>query len=400
MRFVTAAAGRRDNYQVPIALADAGLLASHVTDAYAPDLLVPVLKHCGVFGEKILRRHNINLSSCLVHPSRRLVARKFCSAFIPSQTLSCGDQDPISWSALAQARRHDAGLMLYAGYGYQAFMAEPLSARPRVLVQYHPHIRDSATILRADADRYPFLASAVEQLKRDELDTTNLPELEVADLVICNSSFTASTCESLGVEKKKLLVIPLGIDLLGIDPFPTPGLACKDELQCEFLFVGTGIQRKGLHHLLMAWKRAKLKKSHLTIVSRWIDPEIRLAVDPGDRVTWLNSVSNRKLMNIYRKSHIFVLPSIIEGFGYVYLEAMAHGCFCIGTSNTGLPDVGSLNSCSIVPPGDITALMDALHLAELRHYEIKFNRSLIAADAKRRSWSDFRDDIVNAILSL
>jgi len=216
MRFVTAAAGRRDNYQVPIALANAGLLASHVTDAYAPDLFVPVLKHCGTFGEKILRRHNIDLPSCLVHPSRRLAARKLCSILTPFQNLFCGDQDPISWSALAQARRYDAGLMLYAGYGYQAFMAEPLSARPRVLVQYHPHIRDSAIILRADADRYPFLASAVEQLKRDKLDTTNLPELEVADLVVCNSSFTASTCESLGIEKGKLLVFPFEID-----PFPT-----------------------------------------------------------------------------------------------------------------------------------------------------------------------------------
>ena len=32
MQIVTAAAGRRDGYQVPVALSEAGLLAAHVTD--------------------------------------------------------------------------------------------------------------------------------------------------------------------------------------------------------------------------------------------------------------------------------------------------------------------------------------------------------------------------------
>ena len=39
------------------------------------------------------------------------------------------------------------------------------------------------------------------------------------------------------------------------------------------LFVGSGVQRKGLHHLLHAWHRARLPAdSELTLVCRNLDP--------------------------------------------------------------------------------------------------------------------------------
>ncbi len=389
MSFVTAAAGRRDNYQVPVALAEAGLLACHVTDAYAPDRLVPLLHRLGPIGEKALRRHNLGLPSRLVHLSRRLGARKMASALFPwLSTHFANDQDPISLSALAQAQIHQAGLLLYAGYAFKAFTAEARGARRRGLVQYHPHIRDSASILRADAKRYPFFSAALEQLAGDEHDSTNLPELEIADLVICNSSFTAATCQSLGVSSEKLCVIPYGID-------PVPILDHSDGpwSGCRFLFVGTGIQRKGLHHLLLAWKRANLKRSRLTIVSRWLDPGIRASIDPGDAVSWLTSVTNQGLAEIYSQSNVFVMPSLVEGFGYVYLEAMASGCFCIGTPNTGLPDFGSELSRVLVPAGEIEALASALCRAEDKCLSNMFSRREIAAEATRRSWADFRGDI-------
>jgi len=404
MKFVTAAAGRRDDYQVPIALAEAGLLGCHVTDFYVPDVLVPLLENMGHQGQRLLRRHTSKLPSRLVHASRRLAMRHLAGSLIaPLRSRLASDQDPISWGALRQARQRHAGLLLYAGYAYQAFSAEPRNARPRGLIQYHPHIRDSAAILRADAKRYPFIRTALQELESDEQDPTNQPELEIADLVICNSSFTAATCQCLGITERKLLVIPYGIDPLppaapSTEPFqfPTTGKSWK----CRFLFVGSGIQRKGLHHLLLAWKQADLKHSQLSIVSRWIDPEIQEAIDPGDNVVWRQSVSNHELDYIYRQSDVFVLPSLIEGFGYVYLEAMARGCFCIGTPNTGLPDIGDDDSRLLVPIHELKLLTLALREAEDRRTQNQLDRRHIALTASKRSWSDFRRDVARAANSL
>lgn len=397
-KIVSAAAGRRDGYQVPLALAEVGLLACHVTDAYAPDRLVPLFKRFGLIGQKILLRHNINLPSRLVHPSSRLSLRKVVSALAADlRPIFANDQDQISLSALSKARQRQSCLLLYAGYGYKAFTAEPRSARRRGLIQYHPHIRDSAAILRADAERYPFMCSALEELSRDEQDPTNLPELEIADLVICNSSFTAATCSSLGIAASKLLVIPYGIDPLPPIAASSSGPLTRDSSFCRFLFVGSGIQRKGLHHLLLAWKQASLNQSQLTIVSRWIDPEIRSAIDPGEGVHWLVSVSNQQLDQLYQETDVFVMPSLVEGFGYVYLEAMARGCFCIGTANTGLPDVATAESAAVIAAGDLDQLGAALQMAEQRSRQGGFDRAAIAAAGLARRWCDFRADVVAAV---
>lgn len=396
VQIVTAAAGRRDDYQVPIALATVDLLACHVTDVYAPDVLEPLLGRLGSHGRRILRRHSPLLPSRLVHCSGRLAARKAAATFISALSGPLqGDQDPISWSALRQARRHHAALLLYAGYAYRAFTAEPRSARKRGLIQYHPHIRDSAAILRADAERYPFIRRALEELRCDEQDQTNITELEIADVVICNSSFTAATCRSLGIDPDKFKVIPYGID-----PVPISFRSAERSSQCQFIFVGSGIQRKGLHHLLLAWRQANLTHSQLTIVSRQIDPEIRSAIDPGEGVLWLDSVSNQELDQLYRQSDVFVLPSLIEGFGYVFLEAMARGCFCIGTANTGLPDIGDDQCRRLIPAGEPRDLAESLRDAEAAWAGNELDQKYIALKGAARDWTSFRSDLLQSLSSL
>ncbi|QFZ92686.2 glycosyltransferase family 4 protein [Synechococcus elongatus] len=392
-RIVTAASGRRDNYQVPIALAEANLLERHITDQYLPDALLPFIPALGSLGHKLVRRHSGQLPSAQVYCSRRLALKQATAALVPIlRSRFQSDQDPISWSALRLAKQHQSALLLYAGYAFKAFTAEPLTARWRGLIQYHPHIRDSAVILRNDTARFPFLQDALVQLHQDEQDQTNLPELKIADLIICNSSFTASTCVSLGISADKVQVIPYGID----PPPPAPPLQRQDK-RCQFLFVGSGIQRKGLHHLLLAWKQAALRHSKLTIVSRSIDPQIAANVDPGNNVEILQGVDHQLLDTLYRCSDVFVLPSLIEGFGYVYLEAMVRGCFCIGTTNTGLPDIATTSSAQVLPAGDLEQLTQALQQAEDRHASGQFNRDEIASVATARPWQRFRQELVATV---
>ena len=59
------------------------------------------------------------------------------------------------------------------------------------------------------------------------------------------------------------------------------------------------------------------------------------------------------------------MPSLVEGFGQVYLEALAQGCPVLGTSNTGLPDLGDeVDGIFVTPPGRVEELRAQLeHLA-------------------------------------
>jgi glycosyltransferase involved in cell wall biosynthesis len=62
----------------------------------------------------------------------------------------------------------------------------------------------------------------------------------------------------------------------------------------------------------------------------------------------------------YREADAFVLPSLHEGYGMVYAEAMVHGLPVIATTAGAIPETVSSQAGLLVPPGDPQALARAL----------------------------------------
>src|SRR5574344_2179080 len=52
-----------------------------------------------------------------------------------------------------------------------------------------------------------------------------------------------------------------------------------------------------------------------------------------------NYLPHEKVLEYMRNSDIFILPSVNETFGLVYLEAMASGCITIGTKDDGIDGI-------------------------------------------------------------
>ncbi len=76
----------------------------------------------------------------------------------------------------------------------------------------------------------------------------------------------------------------------------------------------------------------------------------RRAHDLGvaDRVRFLGKLSRAELVDLYRAADLFVLPSAGEGFGIVFIEAMACGTPALGLAIGGAPDAlgdGELGWC-------------------------------------------------------
>jgi glycosyltransferase involved in cell wall biosynthesis len=391
--------GRRDNYQIPVALAEAEILDEFITDFYASKFLKTLGKLLPQWWQqKINLRLHPNLPSdrirCLWGTT---VLENFRHILGFSRAATFDRFDRIfSRKAAARARSTKSHLLMYTPYAWEAFQTNYTHKPRKVLFQFHPHADTEFQLLTEDVQRFPCVQASYleETLKYQKQSQARVRDCwQYADLILCASSFTKSTLLAAGADSNLCHVIPYGVDLpiLPIQPQPEGFRA---------LFVGSGIQRKGLHHLLYAWQQAQLPEdSLLTIVCRSIDSGIRELLTRTKSVRLISGVDLEELNQLYATSSLFVMPSLVEGFGQVFLEALSHGCPILGTANTCLPDLGGeREGIFLTEVGNIEQLAAKLEQlattlpdqSELRQHA----RSLAA----RFSWKQFRAQLI-ALLS-
>jgi glycosyltransferase involved in cell wall biosynthesis len=388
-RFVCVFGRNRDNYEVPVALLEADMLDRFVTDFYYSDRswLAPAIP-----GKLKERRHPAlpRSTTMNIYPSF-LLQLLFNAAKLPTSRIYPTSDRILGTAAALRAFITRSHLYSYAGYTIPRWV--PLANRAKILFQYHPHPAYMQSILRADLTAHPEASWSFQNEEDSAADASDArySDWKRADFIVCASATTKRSLLFAGCPEEKISVIPYGFDRVGVgDTFANEASA-----ECRLLFVGQGIQRKGLHHLIKAWNSAHLPNASLTLVCYRIDPGIERLIDPTRGVRLLRRQSPAELERLYAQSDVFIMPSLIEGFGLVYLEALQRGCFVIGTENTGLSDLDLSRDChELVAAGNIESIKTALIRACARHAVRGFDRARIAENADRRPVAMFRTEIV------
>ena len=132
------------------------------------------------------------------------------------------------------------------------------------------------------------------------------------------------------------------------------------------LFIGIDFDRKGGQVLLEAFQLVKkeIPDARLKIVG----PSTLHAVPDGVQnlgfISKMTPEGIDRLRQAYLEASLFVMPSLYEPYGVVFLEAMAHGLPCIGTDNCAMPEIIDHGKTGfLVPPGDAETLAE--RMAEL-----------------------------------
>lgn len=395
-KFVCAFRGRRDSYQVPLALAEAGLLDQFITDAYATRWVRAAARFApAAVRAKVDFRSEpgipVERVRCLWGTTaiEHLRHRMGCAPMVTYNKL---DQN-FSRAAARRAARTRSNLFLYSPYAAEAFTARYPHTPRKVLFQYHPHPALEKRLLAEDGARHPGFGDSYSGTQFGQVPEGLVQrERDVwrhADLIFCASGFTRCSLLEAGADETKCVVVPYGVDVPAGATGEVPGEAF------QAVFVGSGGQRKGLHHLLLAWKRAALPAaSKLTLVCRVIDRETERLAASTARVEIIRGLPQEQLNALYASSTLFVMPSIVEGFGQVYLEALGQGCPVLGTANTCLPDLGGeLDGVFLVAPGNVDELAARLtQLGRVLPGNAQLRRAARAC-AGRFTWASFRDGI-------
>ena len=149
---------------------------------------------------------------------------------------------------------------------------------------------------------------------------------------------------------------------------------------------------KGVQHLVEAMPaiRTAIPQAKLRIVGRGDDiprlQRLRDSIGATDAVEFTGYVDDKRMAEEMRTCRLFALPSRKEGFGLVFLEAMAHGRPCLGARAGGIPEVITDATGVLVEYGDVKGIA----IAAIDALQRPWNEQHILDRAREFSYPTFR----------
>jgi len=222
----------------------------------------------------------------------------------------------------------------------------------RVVLAAHPNLGPITRAMRVIAPRMKSIVCTHGIEVWEPLSSARRNALRRATIVLSPSRATADHLTSVqGVSPDRIRVLPWALD----PDFETkfaggarPSLSANFPSGRVILSVGRWLAEeryKGMDTLILAMPRLLLRWPDLQLVIvgsgddlAWLE---HIARDSGVQrhVHFLTGLSYGEISACYEAAEVFALPSRGEGFGFVYLEAMAHGKPVIGGAHGGAPEV-------------------------------------------------------------
>ena len=265
----------------------------------------------------------------------------------------------------------------YAGSKIQFTLAALRAAgrKPVLVIALHPHVAPVVWAMRARSRKFRSIVFTHGVEVWQPLAWPRGAALRRTDLVIGPSADTVQHLVSVQhILPGKVQQLPWGLDpefearLEAAVPLsPPPGFPRTGRI---ILTVGRwdpAEKYKGADTLIVALPRVlkAAPDASLVLVGDGDDrPRLeQLARDlsVSERAHFLYSLTPEEIFACYANCDIFTLPSRGEGFGFVFLEAMAHAKPVIGGAHGGIPDIVEDGVTGLlVPHGEVEPLAKAL----------------------------------------
>ena len=150
---------------------------------------------------------------------------------------------------------------------------------------------------------------------------------------------------------------PERIEVVGAGANVFPDAPAREDDGETLLFVGTRWDIKGGPVLARAFQRIRRRRPRLRLLV--VGPTGNLSLPEG--ATHLGYLPAAELPALFRRTTVFVLPTLREAFGIAFLDAMACAVPCVGTSVEAVPEIVDDGSTGLlVPPGDDVSLANAI----------------------------------------
>ena len=184
--------------------------------------------------------------------------------------------------------------------------------------------------------------------------------------VITTSRYAAERIQELYSLRYTPSVVPELIDLAGWRKLSEENPRRPDSDKFVVLSVCRFYPRKRLNILLGAAERLRATIPKLSVRIVGGGPEIHrlksICREKGleDIVIWRQDISQSEVAREYNSCDVFCLPSVQEGFGLVFLEAMAHGKAIVAARSGAAPEIAQHGV--LAEPDNVSGLAEAIEL--------------------------------------
>ncbi|MGM9949308.1 MAG: glycosyltransferase [Lysinibacillus sp.] len=189
--------------------------------------------------------------------------------------------------------------------------------------------------------------------------------LQESDHVIAVGPVLAQQIENdFHIPKEKITVCSMGVNRQVFHPGDKSAARAAVGLEQDafiYLFVGNVIKQKGIEELLVAFEKVQAeadRKVKLVIIGSRRDTAFIESIQPfvDADVQFVDPQPQTELVKWFQASDVFVLPSHLEGFGLVALEAIASGTPVIASRVGGLVSLLGDGAGHLVEPNNATDL--------------------------------------------
>jgi len=216
--------------------------------------------------------------------------------------------------------------------------------------------------------------------EQEHLRVCETASLQFARHLIVTSPSTANLLQDFGVHPKRISVVLPGVSCLRSSTVEViqdsrNTLSPQPKATTELLSVGSLIPRKAQDLLVLALSQLTHLPWTLKIVGDLnrnpaYTRRVLELIDTHrlqNRVHLTGVLGDEALHNLFLNADVFVLPSLFEGYGMAFAEAMSYGLPIIGSTGGAVSQTVPPSAGVLVAPNDLPALKNALQSVLLDH---------------------------------
>lgn len=290
---------------------------------------------------------------------------------------------PCTFLSLNDASSEQEGRMgdmrfRYAGFARAkarfAFKALQFArGKPKVIFAGHPNLAPISMMMKAVSKDTRTIVGAHGVEVWQPLPVIRRRMLRHANIVVAPSADTARRLETAqGVSARRICRLPWPLDpefaafARNTNQLPRPDKFPEGRVVLSVGRWDAAERYKGADLLIRAIAKLsrEFQELQLLLLGSGDDSprlqQLAQTLNVGEKVHFFTEFSREYLAACYAAAEIFALPSTGEGFGLVFLEAMAFGKPVIGTNLGGIPDVVEDGREGLLVEPSVAALSCAL----------------------------------------